>query len=592
MAHGARLVPTSRFLTKVLSFPAVKARRKRPASLAYDVNEIPPAPLTVALAFQHVLAMSIGWIYVIVVVDAIGGSSASAQSLLRLSMIASGITTILQARAGRFGSGYLCPASCSLTYLAPSVLAGKMGGFPLLFGMTALNGAFTAFLSRFIRRLRLLFPPDVTGLIVSIVGIQLIAIGCPKLMGRSATHPDASPQATVVGLITLMAMIAPSIWSKGRLKLFPIFIGLAAGYAAAMFTGLLNWSQIRAEWAGPLLSLPRRIPVGLAVRPSLMLPFFIIGIAATIKTVGDLTLCQKMNDSEWKRTDMESVSGGVMANSLGTVFSGLMGGFAQNNASACLGLELATGVTSRAIALPAGLILICLAFIPGLAATFAAMPGPLMGALLIYSTCFLMLGGFQVMTARMLDARRIFAIGIAMVFGLSVELAPELYRNVPELIRPVFASSTALATVIAVTLSLIFRIGLAKKGKIELAQGNNNLDEIMRFMDEHGSAWGMRKEVITRATDAIYEFVTNAGNLNLRSPEITVEAQFDEFHLDIEIEYDGEPIEFTSAMPSMEDLASGRGVAMLSHYIIRESADQVKVKQRNKHSVLCLHFEH
>jgi len=544
------------------------------------------------LASQHVLAMALGWIYVIVAIDAMGGNRADAQSLLRLSMIASGLATILQARGGFFGSGYLCPASCSLTYLAPTILAGKMGGFPLIFGMTAINGVFTAVLSRFLRGLRILFPPDVTGLIVSIVGIQLAAIGCPKLLGRSSLHPDASLQATIVGVVTLLAMMAPSIWSKGKLKLFPIVIGLAVGHILALATGMLTWSDVRAQWVGPLLSFPHRVPVGIAFRPSLLVPFLVVGIAATLKTVGDLTLCQKMNDAEWKRTDMKSVSGGVMANSLGTLLSGLMGGVAQNNASSCLGLELATGVTSRSIALPAGLLVIALAFLPGVAATFSVIPSPIMGALLIYSTCYLMLGGLQVMTARMLDARRIFAIGLALVFGLSVEIAPELYRNVPELIRPVFASSTALATVIAVVLSLLFRIGLTKHSKIELVPGPNNLDEISRFLDQQGAAWGMRREVISRATDAVYEFVTNFESLNLRSPVMWIVATFDEFHLDIEIDYDGPPIELTNRVPTLEELANGIGVTMLSHQIIRESADQVRVKKRDDRSVLCLHFEH
>lgn len=594
MADGARLAPLSRIRTTVSSLYAVspKPRRKRPSTLTYDVDEVPPLSLSLLLACQHVLAMSLGWIYVIVAIDAIGGSRADAQSLLRLSMIASGLATILQARGGLLGSGYLCPASCSLTYLAPTILAGKMGGFPLIFGMTAINGAFTAVLSRFLRGLRILFPPDVTGLIVSIVGIQLAAIGCPKLLGRSSLHPDASLQATVVGVVTLLAMMAPSIWSKGKLKLFPIVIGLAVGHILAFATGMLTWSDVRAQWVGPLLSLPHRVPVGIAFRPSLLVPFLVVGVAATLKTVGDLTLCQKMNDAEWKRTDMKSVSGGVMANSLGTVLSGLMGGVAQNNASSCLGLELATGVTSRSIALPAGLLVVTLAFLPGVAATFSVIPSPIMGALLIYSTCYLMLGGLQVMTARMLDARRIFAVGLALVFGLSVEIAPELYRNVPELIRPVFASSTALATVIAVVLSLLFRIGLTKQSKIELVPGANNLDEISRFMDQQGAAWGMRHEVISRATDAIYEFVTNFGNLNLRSPVMRIVAIFDEFHLDIEIDYDGAPIELTNRVPTLEELANGIGVTMLSHQIIRESADQVRVKKRDDRSVLCLHFEH
>lgn len=594
MANGERAARASRLWTSVWNFSTTSEAqpRKRPSTLAYDVDEVPPLALNLALASQHVLAMSVGWIYVIVAIDAMGGTSSEAQSLLRISMIASGITTILQANRGLAGSGYLCPASCSLTYLAPSILAGRLGGLPLLFGMTALNGVFTAVLSRFLRALRVLFPPDVTGLIVSIVGIQLVSLGVPRLLGRTPADPDASPAAAIVGLVTLLAMIAPSIWSKGKLRFFPILIGLVVGHALALATGVLPWSNVRAAWAQPLIGIPHRVPGGMAFRASLLIPFLVIGIAATLKTVGDLTLCQKMNDANWKRTDMTSVSGGVMANSLGTVLSGLMGGVAQNNASACLGLEMATGATSRAIALPAGLIVITLAFLPGLAGMFAVMPVPVMGALLIYSTCFLILGGLQVMTSRMLDSRRIFAIGIALVFGLSVEVAPELYRNIPELIRPVFASSTALATVIAVALSSLFRIGLTKQSTLELQAGKDNLDAISRFMDEQGAAWGMRRDVVSRAIDAAYEFITNSGALDLRSQDMQVRAEFDEFRLDVEIEYDGTPLEISDRMPSLEELANGAGVAMLSQYLIRQSADQVKVKQRNGRSVVRLHFEH
>lgn len=579
-------------LFRKFSAKPVSTLRKRPPALAYDVDETPPLPLNLALACQHVLAMSVGWIYVIVAVDAMGGSSTQAQSFLRISMIASGLATILQARTGLAGSGYLCPTSCSLTYLAPSILAGHLGGFPLLFGMTALNGLFTAVLSRFLRALRILFPPDVTGLIISIVGIQLVALGFPRLLGRSATHPDVSLQASIVGMVSLMAMIAPSVLSKSKLRFFPILFGIIIGHITALALGLLSWSQVRAQWAQPLFSLPHRVVAGFAFQPSLLIPFIIIGIAATLKTVGDLTLCQKMNDAEWKRTDMASVSGGVMANSLGTIFSGLLGGFAQNNASACLGLELATGVTSRAIAVPAGLIVVGLALLPGLAGTFAIMPAPVMGALLIYSTCFVILGGLQVMTARMLDARRILTVGIALVFGLSVEIAPELYRNVPEILRPVFASSTALATVIAVLMNLLLRIGLSKQARLELIQTEDNLDKISRFMEENGAIWGMRREVVTRATDAIYEFVTNAGDLSLRSTNIEVTAEFDEFRLDVDIAYDGEAPKLSQEPPTLEELASGAGVAVLSQYMIQQLADQVRVKQRNGRAVVRLHFEH
>jgi len=137
-----------------IAFPG----RKKPASLIYDVDDIPPMAVQIGAAFQHLFVISVGWIYVLLVSNAIGGTSADAQSLIRMSMIASGVATIVQARRG-FGNGYLCPLTCSLTYLSPVVLAGIAGGYSLMFGMLFAAGVAGMIVSRVVHRLRMLFPP-------------------------------------------------------------------------------------------------------------------------------------------------------------------------------------------------------------------------------------------------------------------------------------------------------------------------------------------------------------------------------------------------------------------------------------------------
>jgi NCS2 family nucleobase:cation symporter-2 len=536
--------------------------------------------------------MSVGWIYVVVAVNAIGGTPAQAQSLIRMSMIAAGITTILQAGRGLVGSGYLCPASCSLTYLAPSILAARTGGLSLLFGMTTVSGVFTGLLSRVIRRLRWAFPPDVTGLIVAIVGLQLVTLGVPRFLGYSSEGSVAPPGSAWVGVITLVVMSAFTVWGRGKLKLFPMVIALVTGFVTSLLFGILTSSDLRAQFSQPILGIPHRAISGMSIDFALLVPFLLMGLAATMKTIGDLTLCQKMNDVEWKRTDLKSVSGGVLANSIGTFLSGLFGGMAQNSASASIGLSFATATTSRAILLPTGLMAISLAFFPFLSAIFSSMPVPVMGAVLVYSACFLVLGGLQVLTTRMLDARRILAVGIALVFGLSVEITPQLYRGVPELLRPIFASSTAFATVLVVVLNLVFRIGVNKKSSFEVVPSQDNLDKITAFMDEHGSAWCMRRDVVSRATDAVYEFVTNASSLQMRSPSVRVAAEFDEYRLDVEMSYEGLPVELADEPPTPDAIAGGKGIPALSGYIIRQYSDRVRVKQDGPTCTVYLHFEH
>ena len=48
------------------------------------------------LGLQHVFVMSVGWVMVVVIVTTIGGTQEEVANVLRMSMIASGIATILQ----------------------------------------------------------------------------------------------------------------------------------------------------------------------------------------------------------------------------------------------------------------------------------------------------------------------------------------------------------------------------------------------------------------------------------------------------------------------------------------------------------------
>ncbi|MGA9802644.1 MAG: solute carrier family 23 protein [Terriglobales bacterium] len=570
-----------------IAFPG----RKKPANLIYDVDDIPPVAVQIAAAFQHLFVMSVGWIYVLLIVNAIGGTSAEAQNLIRMSMIASGIATIVQAKRG-IGNGYLCPLTCSLTYLSPVVLAGLAGGYSLMFGMLLAAGIAGMLVSPIVHRLRILFPPEVTGLMVAMSGLQLVALGCPRFLGYSKANFAADPRALLIGLITLFAMIIPTIWTRSKLHLFPMLIGVAAGYAAARVTGEFHTAQLLAQMPDGFVSFPHRAAVGLSFKFALLPAFLIAALTASLKTVGDTTLCQKSNDTAWKRTDMQSVSGGVFANGFGSAISGLLGGIGQNTASSCIGISLAAGTTSRAIALPLGLLVMGLAFFPKAAAIVAAMPGPAVGAVLIYSACFIILGGLQLLTSRMLDARRIFAVGLALIFGLSVEIVPDLYRTFPAFLKPVFSSSTSVATVLVVILSLLFRIGLKKQRSLELGTGHNHLDEITQFMDDQGSAWGMRQEVVSRATDAAYEVVNNLGLLPLRSEIITLRTSWDELRLDLEIEYAGPPLELADTVPALEEMGTQAGVAQLAGYLIRQYADRVKIREKNGLCRVQLHFEH
>jgi xanthine permease XanP len=567
---------------------------KKPAGLVYGVDDKPPLIASALLGLQHVFVMTAGWVMVVVIVTAIGGTQEEVANVLRMSMIASGIATILQALPNSpIGSGYFCPISGGPAYISASILAGKVGGLRSVFAMTVISGLFEGLLARVVPRLRPLFPPEVTGLVVTMVGIELVALGCPRFLGFQ--DGGAAPQgaATTVGIITLAAMIGPTVWGKGKVKLYPVLIGLGVGYFIAYFFGVFQTERLQEMLAAPMISLPRKAHSGWSFDLALLPAFLIASLASTLKSVGDLTLCQKINDADWKRTDMQSVSGGIFAGAIGTGLSGLLGGIGQSTFSSNVGLSLATGATSRSIALPCGILMILLAFLPKLAAFFAVMPDPVMGAILIYVACYMILAGIQVITSRMLDARRTFVVGIALIFGLSVDMVPGLYRDVPNQIQPLFSSSLAVSTIFVVVLNLLFRLGVTKRQFLELTPGVDGSQKIFEFMETQGGIWGARRDVIMRATSALNEFVESAAALDLVKGKAQAEVSFDEFNLDVGIRYDGQLMEFPSRRPTEDALlADENAIVGLSGFLIRQYADRVRSEVVNGRCRVQLHFDH
>lgn len=511
-----------------------------------------------------------------------------------MSMLASGIGTVLHALNKRgVGSGYLCPSICGSSYLSASILAANVGGLHLLFGMTSMAGFFEVLLSRVMPRLRALFPTEVTGLVVVMVGITGINVALPNFVDRDASNLIVELSELIVALITLGTTVGISVWSKGKMRLYSVLIGMTLGYLASAVLGILNSSHLDLFKGAPLVAAPNLDYFGWSFDIALLLPFLIAISCSALKTVGDVTTCQKINDVDWKRTDMKNVSQGILADGLSAVVSGLVGGMGQSTSSGSIGLSMGTGATSRKIALVVGSLLVLFAFLPKFAMVFVVMPKPVMGAILIYVVCFMIIAGFQIIMSRMLDARRTFLVGIPFIMGLSVDVLPELYENVPSLLEPIFGSSLYFAAVLVILLSLLFRIGVAKRQRLVLRPEVDDVDTIFNFMEVQGAAWGARREVIYRAISALHELFESVSSLNLAKSEIEVDVSFDEFNLDVEVRYEGEPLDLPSIRPSEDDILSDdAAVTKLSGFMIKMYSNSVKLDRIDGTCRVRLHFDH
>jgi len=102
----------------------------------------------------------------------------------------------------------------------------------------------------------------------------------------------------------------------------------------------------------------------------------------------------------------------------------------------------------------------------------------------------------------------------------------------------------------------------------------------------------MRPEVETRVEMAIHEIVARVTELNPSVRQIEITAEFDELKVETAIEYVGTAPVLADALPTLEELETHDGVAKLSGFMIRQYANQVRVKSRGLTTRIELHFEH
>ena len=432
---------------------------RRPPGLIYWEDEKPPASVLFILAVQHVFLMSSTLVLPVVLISELGGGFDQIRGVVAFTMIACGLGTIAQAvRVPGFGSGFLCPNLCGPNFFGASMSAAWLGGLPLMRGMTIAAGLFEALFARVVRRLGFLFPPEITGLVVLMVAVGLVPLGTSKFLG--ITYPDEpiSNSAPILAAATLMAMIAVNVWSKGKLRLYGVLIGMVVGYALSLVSGVFGPDQLADIGRAPWIALPQIAGMtDISFRWALLPGFLIVSITGALKSMGNLTMCEKVNDADWKEPDLGRMSGGLLADSLAVTVSGLLGGMASDTSASNVALSSASGATSRYIGYSAGALFVLLGFSPKISGLLSVMPVPVMGAILIFVTSFMILSGIQIILASKVDAQKIFVVGVAFVFGLSLDILPGLYAGITGWLRPLFSSSLTLATVIAVVLNQLLR---------------------------------------------------------------------------------------------------------------------------------------
>ncbi len=419
------------------------------SSLIYGLNDRPPLSEALFAALQHLLAIVVSIMApALIICNILGVNSADTGYIVSMSLLVSGVATFIQVRRfGPVGSGLLSIQGTSFAFIGVLLAAGKghiaagnspESALPLLFGLCFVGSFIEMVCSRFIKPLRRLISPLVSGIVVTLIGMTLIASAAKSCAGGQAVIDgfvagSISPAEVRLNLL-LAAIVITGILvlnsSRNRwVRMSSIFSGLVIGYVAAYFMGKVDLAPVRNS---EIIALPVPFKYGFAFDLSAFVGISLLYLVTLVETIGDITATSLVS-SEPIEGDLyfERVSGGVLADGFNSLLAAVFNTFPNTTFSQNNGIIQLTGVASRYVGYYIAAILAILGLIPVFAAVAASMPAAVLGG-----ATFLMFGtvaasGIRIIASQQIDRRGSLIMAVSLAAGLGVSFEPALVKALP-----------------------------------------------------------------------------------------------------------------------------------------------------------------
>jgi len=409
------------------------ARSRRKSGGGGSPNKKLPLNQSIPLGIQHVFAMFAGNITVPLIVAGVFGVTTSEKIfLIQMALFAAGVATIIQTVGfGKVGSRLPIIQGTSFAFI-PIMLPFKAIGLGAVFTAAFIGGIFQIWIGKMLKPIRHMFPPLVTGIVVLMIGVSLLKVGFMYAGGGGwllNNKPEFFGNANhlfIAFTVLIVALVAHQK-GKGMVSSASILLGIIAGYIVAMILGMVNYGKIAsADW----FAFPMPFQYGIDFVWGAVILMLFMSIVTTIETIGDIS-ATTMGGANREATDKE-LSGGIMADGVGTAFASIFNAMPNTSYSQNAGLVAFTGVISRHVGTIAGIILILLGLFPKLGGIIAAMPESVIGGAAIIMFGLITAAGIKLISQSDMNQRNLLILALSLSFGIGLSLLPQFVAHIPD----------------------------------------------------------------------------------------------------------------------------------------------------------------
>lgn len=428
------------------------ANPPRPAVDEHSPDYMPPLSRAIPLGLQHIMAMFVGNITPpIIIAGVIGATMEERIFLIQVSLFVAGICTLIQSVGiGRVGARLPIVQGTSFGFLPVALPLAKAFGLPAVLGASLVAGLLQVFLGAFLSRVRHLFSPVVTGIVVLLIGLTLMPVGLRYAAGGVGAADFAAPHHLLLALFVLIVTIGCHQYGRGFIKLASVLVGLVSGYLVAVFLGWVDFSRVgTAAW----FAVPQPFVFGMEFSPTAILGMVIIMFVVGLETIGNISAIT-VGGAKRAATNRE-LSGGVMADGVATAFASVFNTLPNTAYAQNVGLVALTGVVSRHVVTIGGIFLIILGLFPKLSAIASAMPPAVLGGAAVVMFGMIASAGVKILAESELDQRSMLILAVSLSLGIGLPLVPEIEKAVPEQIGLLLHSGLVPAAITALVLDAL-----------------------------------------------------------------------------------------------------------------------------------------
>lgn len=375
-----------------------------------------------------------------------------------------GVATILQALSNRFfGIGLPVVLGCTFTAVGPMIAIGKQYGVSSIYGAIIAAGLFVVIFAKLFGKLVKLFPPVVTGSVVTVIGVTLVPAAINDMAGGVGSKDFGSLENLALAFGVLLFIIIMYRFFDGFIRSISILLGLLFGTIVAAFMGKVSLQAVgEADWFHGIQ------PFYFGTPTFELTPIITMILVACVGIVEATGVYFALSDICNKKIGEKELTKGYRAEGLAMVLGGIFNAFPYTTYSQNVGLVQLTGVRNRVIIYTCGGMLIVLGFIPKIAAITTIIPKSVLGGAMLAMFGMVMAYGIKMLSSVDFGKQEnLLIVACSVGIGLGVTVVPTLFSQLPENIRILTDNGIVLGSASAVLLNIVFNMVPQRKVKEE-----------------------------------------------------------------------------------------------------------------------------